>query len=84
MENIEKLPLVLCLTVLGVVAINAGIIIWARRSQPSGEIQAFRRLANAARNPLSRQSAEFDELSRLVAKYKEISDSSSSQDEKNE
>jgi hypothetical protein len=84
MENIEKLPLVLCLTVLGVVAINAGIIIWARRSQPSGEIQAFRRLANAARNPLSRQSAEFDELSRLVAKYKETSDSSSSQDENNE
>lgn len=81
MENFSQLTLVLCLTFIGILVINAGIILWARRNAPSGEVQAFRRLANAAKNPLSRQANELDELSELVARYKETPANPSSEEE---
>jgi hypothetical protein len=71
MGNYDQLALVLCITFVGVIVINAGIIMWARRKEPSGEIQAFRRLADAAKSPFAQTTGDIEELSRLVAEYKQ-------------
>jgi hypothetical protein len=81
MEKFDQIALVLCLTFLVIFAINAGIILWARRKDPIIEVQAFRLLVNAARNPMAQSKKDIEELSRLVAEFKQIPDNPSGEEE---
>jgi hypothetical protein len=70
MGGYEQLTVVLCLTFLAVIAINALILAMFRRNRPFGELEALRKLAQSARNPTAKDAAQLEELSRLVAKFK--------------
>lgn len=67
METNSTLALVLCLTFVGVIGVNALIIIWARRKDPMSEAKIFRRLYDSARNPLKPGDDQLAELSKLVS-----------------
>lgn len=67
MEN-NDLAVVLCLTFLVIVLFNAIIIIWARRKEPSGEVQVFRKIIKTARNPFHQTDSNLKELAGLVNK----------------
>lgn len=70
MGNNSTLILVLCLTFVGVFAINAVIIMWARRKDPMSEAKIFRNLYDTARSPLKPGDDQITELSNLVSELK--------------
>jgi hypothetical protein len=83
MENIERLPLVLCLTIGGVLFINAAILVWFRRKQSTGEFHLLGNLTANLRNPNQKANDEMQELSRLVAELKS-DNSDQPQEDKND
>lgn len=64
------LIIVLCLAGIGVLAINAAIILWARRKKPLSEFQVVNQIIRAAQNPFEKSDAEYQELSSLVNNLK--------------
>lgn len=71
MNEATQAGIVILLTVLGVVLLNAAILIMIRGRKPDSEIEVMRRLGSAARQPFAKSDAQFEELSRLV---KELED----------
>lgn len=70
MGGYDQLTVVLCLTFLAVILINALILAMFRRNRPIGELEALRKLAQSARNPIAKDTAQMEELARLVAEFK--------------
>ena len=66
----QDVLLVLCLTVIGVLIVNAAIILWVRRSKPPVEFQIFTQLSRAAKNPFEKSDAQFQELTSLIEELK--------------
>jgi cell division protein FtsL len=66
----EQVFLIIFLTIVGVVIINAAIVVWARRKGTLFEIEAMRKLFREARDPFSVEDNQLAELSRLVGDLK--------------
>ena len=66
MSEVTQAGIVILLTVLGVLLLNATILIMVRGRKSGSEIEVMRRLGSAARKPFAKSDAQFDELSRLV------------------
>lgn len=62
----QDVLLVICLTLVGVLVVNAVIIFWVRRSKPPIEFQIFNQLSQTAKNPFKKSDAQFQELSALI------------------
>jgi hypothetical protein len=83
MTGNQDLLLVLCLAGVGVLAVNAAIILWARRKKPLSEFQIFTQLFRSAQNPFEKSESQYHELSSLVKdlKHPEIQQKSEGRDE---
>jgi hypothetical protein len=66
MSELTQAGIVILLTVLGVLLLNAAILIMVRGRRPGSEIEVMRRLGSAARQPFAKSDSQFEELSRLV------------------
>jgi hypothetical protein len=65
-----KIPLVICLTVLIVVGVNATLLVALRRGNDVGQIELFKRAASRARRPWIHEDEALVELSKRVADLK--------------
>jgi hypothetical protein len=63
----SKIPLVICLTVLIVVGVNATLLVALRRGNDVGQIELFKRAAGRARQPWIHEDEALVELSKRVA-----------------
>lgn len=59
--------LIICLTIVGVVVLNAALYLALRRGQEINAITLLRRATGRARDPWKDEAEALDELSRLVA-----------------
>jgi hypothetical protein len=66
-----KAFLVICLTIIIVLGINAAIYVSIRRGNEAGQVELFRRAAKTARSPWQVEDEALKELSTLVSKYRE-------------
>jgi hypothetical protein len=66
----EKVALVVCLTALIVVGINATLFVMLRRGKEAGQVELLRRAAQRARRPWGQEEADLAELSRRVAELR--------------
>lgn len=66
MSDFTQAGIIILLTVLGVLLLNAAILIMIRGRKSGSEIEVMRRLGSAARKPFAQSEAQFEELSRLV------------------
>jgi hypothetical protein len=80
----ETLAFVLCLVLGLIVLFNVGMVYWARRRNPSGEVNVLQRMSRAAKNPLGGSHDQIQELSRQVALLKDTSAPMIEMDEKDE
>ena len=71
MESTELI--VLCLLAVFVVGLNVALIQAVRRGARQGEIELFRKAARRARKPWESEAANLEELSRLVAPFRDQS-----------
>lgn len=71
LNALDQAGVVICLTILLVLLINAMILMLVRRNRPNSEIEMMRRIASTARNPFAKEERQVEELSRLVAGLKE-------------
>lgn len=67
----QKAALVICLTLLGVVLLNAAIYLALRRGDLPRQLEALRRITGRERPPWEKEQADLEELSRLVARLQE-------------
>ena len=74
MSRGEQVFLIIFLTIVGVVIINAAIVVMARNKGTLFEIDALRKLFREARNPFSFEDNQLEELSHLVSKLKPVDD----------
>jgi len=79
----DQVFLVVCITLLIVVGINAAIYVSFTRKNTIGQIELMRRAANRARDPWGPEDANLKELSRLVSELK-IPEKDPNVSEKNE
>lgn len=66
----SKVPLVLCLTLVIVIGINAALYVSLRGGSTAGQIELFRRAAQRARQPWKDEEDALNELSKRVAALK--------------
>jgi hypothetical protein len=66
----SNVALVVCLTLLIVVGINAALYVALRRGKETGQIELLRRAARRARQPWKYEDDALQELSRRVADLK--------------
>lgn len=59
--------LIICLTIIGVVVLNAALYLALRRGQEINTITLLRRATGRAQDPWKDEAEALDELSRLVA-----------------
>ena len=64
--DFNKVFLVVCLTILGVIALNALIYLSLRRGDEANAIDLMRKAARRARDPWKDEDDALKELSRLV------------------
>lgn len=64
--DFNKVFLVVCLTILGVIALNAIIYLSLRRGDEANAIDMVRKAARRARDPWKDEDDALEELSRLV------------------
>lgn len=62
-----NVPLVLCLTLVVVIGINAALYVSLRGGSTAGQIELFRRAAQRARQPWKDEEDALEELSKRVA-----------------
>lgn len=62
-----KVLLIICLTIVGVIVLNAVLYLALRRRQEVNAITLLRRAAGRARDPWKDEADALDELSQLVA-----------------
>jgi hypothetical protein len=65
--DFSKVFLVICLTLVIVVGVNAALYVSLRRGNEAGQIELFRRAAQRAREPWKEEDEALQELSRRVA-----------------
>jgi len=68
--DVEKLALVLCITVLLVVSINAALYVSLRNHKTVGQIELIHKAARRARRPWGEEEDALKELSQRVAALK--------------
>jgi hypothetical protein len=70
----SKAILIVCVTLIIVIGINAAIFASTRRKRSVSTIELFRKAAKRARNPWKDEDAALSELSELVEKLKSDKD----------
>lgn len=70
----SKAILIVCVTLIIVIGINAAIFASTRRRRSVNTVAMFRKAANRARNPWEDEDAALSELSELVEKIKSDED----------
>ncbi|HJW90768.1 MAG TPA: hypothetical protein VJ436_09020 [Anaerolineales bacterium] len=65
--DIGRVTLVVCLTVLIVVGINAAFYVYLRKGNEAGQIELLQRAARRARQPWENEDQALQELSKRVA-----------------
>jgi hypothetical protein len=68
--DFSQVALVICLTLIIVVGVNAALYVSLRRGNEAGQIELFRRAAQRAREPWKEEDEALQELSRRVALLK--------------
>ena len=66
----SQVVMVVCLTLVLVVGVNAALYVLFRRGNEAGQIELFRRAARRAREPWKEEDEALQELSRRVAGLK--------------
>jgi hypothetical protein len=66
----SKVPIVICLTVIIVVGINAAIFGMMRRGNEARQVELLRKAARSLRQPWSSEDQDLKELSRKVAEIR--------------
>ena len=66
----NRVFLVVCITIVGVIAFNALIYLSLRRGNEANAVDMFRQAAKRARNPWKDEDDALEELSNLVASLK--------------
>ena len=72
--NFDKIALVVCLTILIVVGINAAIYVTLKRGNTVGQFDLFRKAASRARHPWEDEDKALAELSKRVEELNKDSD----------
>lgn len=62
-----RVLLIICLTIVGVIVLNAVLYLALRRGQEANAINLLRRAAGRARDPWKDEAQALEELSQLVA-----------------
>jgi len=66
-----KAMLVICITIIVVIIINAAIYSTYRRKDGASSIDLFRKAASQARNPWENEDADLKELSKKIEEIKQ-------------
>jgi hypothetical protein len=69
--DLSKAALVVCITIIIVIAINAAIYASYRRGQGPSTIDMFRQAARTARDPWKVEDDALEELSQLTAQFRD-------------
>jgi hypothetical protein len=69
--NTDNITLVICITLFMVVGINAALYVAFRRGKEASLIELTRRAVQSMRDPWKDEDKALQELSKLVAKFKE-------------
>ncbi len=67
-----RVVLIICLTIIGVVVLNAVLYLALRRGQEANMINLLRKAAERARDPWNDEVDALEELSRLVADLRQV------------
>lgn len=68
--DIERATLVVCITVLVIIAVNAAIYISFRRGNQSAMFDMFRKAMTRARDPWEAEDRALQELSELTTQFR--------------
>ena len=68
--NVEKATLVISITLILVIIVNAAIYVAVKRRKTTGQIKLLQRAAKKARDPWGDENAKLEELSRWVAELR--------------
>jgi len=68
--NVEKATLVISITLILVIIVNAAIYVAVKRRKTTGQIKLLQRAAKKARDPWGDENAKLEELSRRVAELR--------------
>lgn len=82
--DFNKVFLVICLTILGVIALNAIIYLSLRRGDEANAIEIMRKAARRARNPWKDEDDALEELSRLVTNIRSEASEKQLEEENNQ
>lgn len=67
-----RVVLIICLTIIGVVILNAVLYLALRRGQEANMINLLRKAAERARDPWNDEADALEELSRRVADLRQV------------